>query len=86
MLDAVTRILTPLVRFGLLENPARGNLTVDSRSKAHSELARRIATEAIVLLKNDGAVLPTAVQKAQKIAMIGDHCQKTNDAAGSGSG
>ncbi|NCF73489.1 MAG: glycosyl hydrolase [Gammaproteobacteria bacterium] len=38
----------------------------------HHTLARRVASEAITLLKNDGAVLPLTGNKYRKIAVIGE--------------
>lgn len=67
---AVKRVLLMKARAGLLdENPvlcAEGELELDS--PAHRELAYRMATESVVLLKNDG-VLP--LKGSGKIALVG---------------
>jgi beta-glucosidase len=70
--EAVRRILRIKVRAGLFENPyvdaAREKtalLTADSRA-----LARRAAARSIVLLRNEGAVLPLAKDLA-RIAVVG---------------
>lgn len=40
-------------------------------SEAHVQLARRVAAESVVLLKNEGDVLPLTASKYKKIAVIG---------------
>lgn len=70
--DAVRRILTIKMAFGLFENPYVANDTMDlyeELPKAHIESALNAAKKSIVLLKNDG-VLP--LKKGQRIALIGE--------------
>lgn len=43
--------------------------------RADGRLPRRVAAEAIVLLKNEGGVLPLAPDKAQTIAVIGENAR-----------
>lgn len=74
---AVERILKIVERF--TENRAEG--TVFDK-EAHHRLARTVAEECIVLLKNDGAVLP--LDKEEKIAVIGAYA-KTPRYQGGGS-
>jgi hypothetical protein len=62
----------------MTQNPALVN------SSEHSQLAYKAATEGIVLLKNDGDVLPLDRQKIKSIALIGDPAEHLQiDALGS---
>ena len=68
--DAVTRILRQKVRFGLWERPfADRRLTATIGSPAHRAIARRAVRESLVLLKNEGAVLP--LRKTARINVTG---------------
>jgi beta-glucosidase len=70
---AVARILTAKFRLGLFDDPY-----VDpdyaqriTNSPEHKQLALKAAQEAIVLLKNDGNLLPLDLKKIKTIAVIG---------------
>jgi len=70
---AVSRVLATKFRLGLFENPY-----VDAdyaaktvNSPAHKALALKAAEEAIVLLKNDGNLLPLDPKKVKTVAIIG---------------
>jgi beta-glucosidase len=69
--DAVRRILRVKFRAGLFEHPyANMNSTANTPpSAAHRKLARWAADRSMVLLKNDGAVLP--FDPGKKTAVIG---------------
>ena len=70
--DAARRMLRLIVRTGALDRPAADPLQRrDSGTAAHRDLARRVAEEAIVLLKNDGALLPLERARVKRIAVIG---------------
>ncbi|MBD3230704.1 MAG: glycosyl hydrolase [Candidatus Lokiarchaeota archaeon] len=45
-------------------------------TKEHQDTARRIATEGMVLLKNQGDLLPLDIEKIQKLAVIGPNANK----------
>ena len=71
--NAVARVLGAKFRLGLFENPY-----VDSdyagriaSSPEHQKLALEAAQETIVLLKNDGNLLPLDLKKLNSIAVIG---------------
>ena len=57
--DAVSRILREKFRFGLFEHPYSDDRYADSfGGKAHRAIARKAVSESLVLLKNEGRVLP----------------------------
>jgi len=69
--EAVRRILRLKSRLGLFENPyvdpSRRRVLL---APAHREVARRLARQTLVLLKNEGAVLPLS-EKMGSIAVVG---------------
>ena len=70
--DKVRRLLRLLARVGAFDRP---ELAAEQASDpvAHRQVARRAAAEAIVLLKNEGDLLPLDPAKAQTIAVIGEN-------------
>lgn len=73
--DAVARILRVKFRMGMFEagkpsaRPGAGNFATLG-APAHRELARRAVRESLVLLKNNGALLP--LKPAQNVLVTGD--------------
>ncbi|MFT4254775.1 MAG: glycoside hydrolase family 3 N-terminal domain-containing protein, partial [Caulobacter sp.] len=72
--QAVARILTAKMRLGLFDDPYRfGDVEREKTiflGPEHRAVAREAARKAVVLLKNDGGLLPIA-PTARKIAVIG---------------
>jgi beta-glucosidase len=57
--DAVRRILTVKFELGLFENPYADRSYIDTvGSEEHREIAREAVRESLVLLKNEGSLLP----------------------------
>lgn len=71
--EAVLRILQLKNKLGLFENPFKGADPEKEKQvhlcKEHLEIARRAAARSIVLLKNEGGLLP--LDKGQKIGLAG---------------
>jgi beta-glucosidase len=75
---AVGRVLTAKFRAGLFEHPyadPEGAAQVVG-SKQHGEFARKVADEAIVLLKNKDNALPLDPGKIKTLAVIGPNANK----------
>jgi beta-glucosidase len=83
--DAVVRILTTMINLDLINNPPTGNVTTPVRTPAHRAVAKQLAIDGTVLLKNDFNILPLNMTGVASVVMIGDDCN-ANDASGGGSG
>lgn len=71
--DKVRRLLKLIFRTTMSANRPFGKYV----SPEHSEAARKIAEQGIVLLKNDKQTLPMPVGKYKRIAVIGDNATKS---------
>ncbi len=68
--DSVKRILRTMARVGLLDGPHVPNHALVN-SPQHQRLAFEAAAKSMVLLKNDGALLPLDIAHVRSIAVIG---------------
>lgn len=68
--ESVKRILRTIIRVGLLDGPMHPDAD-EVNSPAHQKLALEAATDAVVLLKNEGGALPLDAEKIHSIAVIG---------------
>ncbi len=68
--ENVRRILRTILRVGLLDGPRSPDHTVIN-SPAHQRLTFEAASQSIILLKNQGGVLPLDVSKLKSVAVIG---------------
>ncbi len=76
--EAVRRILRAKFRYGIFDGkPALDPATV-VESEDHTALAREVEAEAIVLLKNDGALLPLDRASTRQIAVVGSLANTVN--------
>ncbi len=74
---AVRRILKVKFELGLFDNPYRNEGYPDViHGHEHQILARQIADESIVLLKNEGGRLPLSVDNIHSIAVIGPNADQ----------
>ena len=78
--EKIRRILRLNFRTNMNRKRPYGSLN----TKEHAEIARKVAEEGIVLMKNDNGLLPLIPGKYQKIAVIGENAVK-NLAEGGGS-
>ncbi len=80
--EAVTRILTKKVELGVFERPfADRSFTAGVGSAAHRDVARRAVRESLVLLKNDGDILPLA-KSTPRIFVAGKSADDIGSQAG----
>jgi beta-glucosidase len=81
--DKARRNLRVMVATGVLD-PA-GRPRGERNTKRHQAAARRIAQEAVVLLRNEGGVLPLA-KTIRKLLVVGDNATVQHHAGGFSSG
>jgi beta-glucosidase len=82
--DAVRRLLRMAVSMGFLDRPQpRNDLPLDS--PVNAALSLDVATKSIVLLKNEGCLLPLDRSKVKRIVVYGPNAQDT-PVVGGGSG
>jgi beta-glucosidase len=79
-----TRVLTTMFAFGLFNKAPTGSLSNVVTSPAHVAVARSVADEGTVLLKNDDGILPIG-SGVRSIAVIGDDAGPDAITAGGGS-
>ena len=82
--EAVRRILSVKVWLGLFENPYVPEELIEAYEKglpqAHIDLCRKAAEESMVLLKNEGGILP--LDRKQKISLVGKLAADANEVCG----
>jgi beta-glucosidase len=83
--DMVTRILREEFRFGLFDHPSADTPSAPASTTAHVSVARKVAEDGTVLLKNQQGVLPFDPTKVHSIAVIGDGAGSDTMSAGGGS-
>jgi beta-glucosidase len=79
--NKVKRILRLMYRTTLNQNRPLGSIN----NKAHSNTAYKVATEGIVLLKNEDNLLPIDIYKKLNIAIIGENAKKSMTVGGGSS-
>ena len=82
--EAVRRILSVKVWLGLFENPYVPDEDIEAYEKGlpaeHIALCRKAAEESMVLLKNEGDLLP--LNRKQKISLVGKLADDRNEVCG----
>lgn len=80
--DKLIRRFRTMMEFGLFDNPPKRQPVP---AQADGEVSRRIAEEGMVLLKNDGDVLPLNPDNLHSIAVIGPYAAKAMTGGGGSS-
>lgn len=81
---AVKRILQLMFTLKSIDDKGRAKGSINT--EAHFQDAYKIATESIVLLKNEKGQLPLNTQNMKSIAVIGNNAKKKNALGGFGAG
>lgn len=79
--EAVRRVLRVKFALGLFDHPYAEGKEVTTAVPEHRPLVRKAAEEAIVLLKNEGNVLPLG-KEVKKVALIGPLADDTGEMIG----
>jgi beta-glucosidase len=76
--NAVRHVLSAKFKAGLFDKPFTISPNVDLlvHSSEHIQLARKVAEESIILLKNDNMLLPLDLNKIRSIAVIGPNADQ----------
>ena len=83
--DAVLRMMKPLFKIGVFDNPNNNTQENNVTTEEHVTLARSLAAKSLILLKNQDDALPLSKSDPIKIALIGSSAL-TPVAMGMGSG
>jgi beta-glucosidase len=82
--DMVSRILAEMFRFGLFGRARAGTPSSVVTSARHASVARAVAEQGTVLLKDNGGALPLNASKLRSVAVIGDDAGTAAARAGGG--
>lgn len=80
--EKVRRILYVMFKTGMMDNSRKKG---EFNTKGHQETARKVAEEGMVLLKNDGQILPLNKNKVKSIAVIGFNADRKQTMGGGSS-
>lgn len=80
--DKLVRRFRTMMAFGVFDQPPQAK-PLDA--KKHGEVAREIAEAGIVLLKNEGGLLPLSASRSKTIALIGPGATKASTGGGGSS-
>lgn len=81
---AVREVLVEMFAYGLVAHPRQVDLAKPAASPTHTAVALKAAEESVVLLKNEGAILPLS-RNVASIAVIGSDAQSSPQSTGEGS-
>jgi beta-glucosidase len=79
----VRRILRTMFAFGVFDRKQRTDITSTIDTAGHHATAAAVEARGIVLLKNQGGLLPLSAARLSKVAVIGPEATKLKDGGGS---
>jgi len=82
--DKIARLIRVMMISGLFDR-VPGSLPTALNTKEHQDLARKAATESIVLLKNEKDLLPLDISKIKSVAVIGPNAASARTGGGGSS-
>ncbi len=82
--DKITRLIRVMMLSGLFDRKP-GSLPSALNTPEHQALARKAATESIVLLKNSGSLLPLNLSKLKSVAVLGPNAETARTGGGGSS-
>jgi beta-glucosidase len=82
--ERISNVLRPCFQMGLFDIPHQ-DTSMRNNWPAHAEVARQIAREGLVLLKND-SILPLDRKKIKSIALVGSNAENTVSTGGGAAG
>lgn len=84
--DALVRRFTIMIEHGMFDRkPIKPSIFSPSTIFAHGAIARRIAEESMVLLKNAGGILPLDPSRLKSVVLIGPDAVRANTGGGGSS-
>jgi beta-glucosidase len=81
----VSRMLTEMFRFGIIDHPPTGTPSDPVTTPAHVAVATNVADQSATLLKNDGQTLPLSAGHGGTVAVIGPSASASPTYGGGGS-
>jgi beta-glucosidase len=81
----VSRMLTEMFRFGIIDHPPTGTTADPVTTPAHVAVATNVADQATTLLKNSGQTLPLSAAHSGTVAVIGPSASPSPTYGGGGS-
>ncbi len=81
----VSRMLTEMFRFGIIDHPLTGTPSDTVTSPTHVAVATNVADQSTTLLKNGGQTLPLSAAHAGTVAVIGPSASASPTDGGGGS-
>lgn len=84
--DMARRVVYALITSGQMDHPFSENRATTATNDEHKVLSRKLSEDGMVLLRNQGGILPVDLTKVKNIALIGPNANETAISTGTGKG